>query len=275
MRLWRDLGHPKCWVPPRNYMFKWPVVPLSEGQLRDVRPEDILCGGAFRTCNTYRGGGGYDQFPQLCEKMLGIKDASTQFVVQLRGCTLDCPYCYVTREGVWGVPTSFLSSALVAWFGISNAKVFHLMGGAPAMYMKYWPQLISLVRLLPDRVFHSDLMLVEHDYDPDVLRRISGPHCLYAVDIKGLTTQEFERNTRRPFNEDLLYKNLHTLALSPVKFYFTFTNVEPEGRIRFLSYFQDMYGYAPENFVVDLIEYDAIPFVDRVPWGWDGFRTLK
>jgi hypothetical protein len=44
---------------------KWKVVPLSPGQLLDVRPEDILNDGHFRRCNTYRGGGGYDQFPRL------------------------------------------------------------------------------------------------------------------------------------------------------------------------------------------------------------------
>lgn len=42
---------------------KWPVVPLSEGQLKDVNPADILEEGLYRKCDTYRGGGGYDQFP--------------------------------------------------------------------------------------------------------------------------------------------------------------------------------------------------------------------
>jgi hypothetical protein len=33
-------------------MFKWPVVPLCEAQLKDVRPEDVLEGGLYRKCDT-------------------------------------------------------------------------------------------------------------------------------------------------------------------------------------------------------------------------------
>ncbi len=82
----------------------WKVVPLSEGQLQDVNPKDILEDGLYRMCNSYKGGGGYDKFPDFVQHFYRLeKDKySKQFIVQLFGCNLDCPYCYVTREGVWG-----------------------------------------------------------------------------------------------------------------------------------------------------------------------------
>ena len=109
-------------------MHKWKVVPLSLNQLRDVRKEDVLEDGIFRKCDTYRGGGGYDQFPIICEKRLGER-RHHQFVVQLFGCNLDCPYCYVTREGVWGEPIQITTEQLVQAFQRSVQEVFHLMGG--------------------------------------------------------------------------------------------------------------------------------------------------
>ena len=47
---------------------RFPVVSPCSSQLRDVRPEDVLSGGLFRKCDTYRGGGGYGQLPQILEK---------------------------------------------------------------------------------------------------------------------------------------------------------------------------------------------------------------
>ncbi len=61
---------------------QWKVVPISKGQKKDVRKEDLLEGEHFRKCSTYRGGGGYDKFPEYCEKILGVRH-SEQFIVQL------------------------------------------------------------------------------------------------------------------------------------------------------------------------------------------------
>ena len=87
-----------------------------------------------------------------------------QFVVQLYGCNLDCPFCYVTRRGVWDTPIKVSTDALVRAYALSGANVFHLMGGAPALQMKFWPELLDA--LGPDILFHSDLMLTETRYDP-------------------------------------------------------------------------------------------------------------
>jgi len=250
-------------------MTKWPVVPLSPGQLQDVREEDILVGGHFRKCLTYRGGGGYDQFPYICESVLGRR-AAHQFIAQLRGCNLDCPYCYVTREGVWGQPVWYSTEELVSAFLGSGQEVFHLMGGAPALYLSKWP---SLLEALPTRtVFHSDLMLTEKPYKASELEFIAAPNALYAVDVKGLDEEEHLANTRKPFQKNRFYDNLDLLMSSPVEFYFTYTNVKQENILWFERYVMNAYGSRGEEIVsrsfnIELIEYAALPYVDRVRWG--------
>lgn len=259
------------------------VVRLSEGQLHDVRPDDVLADGWFRLCETYRGGGGYDLFPDIARRRLGYAH-HRQFVVQLLGCHLDCPYCYVTREGVWGEHRRFSARELVAAFIDAfhehGTTVFHLMGGAPALSMKHWPSLISEFEAKAPAgcAFHSDLLLTEGIYDADTLRAISRPQCLYAADVKGLTPEEHLRNTRKPFDEALFWENLDKLERVGMPYYLTFTAVgDPEP---FWQRFQRLYPgtYATrrsEAFTIDLIDYDALPFVDRVPWGGGSASAME
>lgn len=240
---------------------KWPIVPLSVGQSRDVREEDILEGGLYRRCNTYRGGGGYDLFPSYAEKRWG-KALAHQFVVQLRGCNLDCFYCYVTRAGVWGEPIFRTSQEIWKAFRRTDQEILHLMGGAPALYLRHWPELLSLVE--PPYVFHSDLMLTERDYDPGLLREIVSPQALYAVNIKGLTPEEHLRMTRRPLNEARRQRNLERLNTTGVPYYVTFTGIARDDANKWAE------KNLPEGidyYVIDLIDYDALPFVDGTPWG--------
>ena len=144
--------------------YKWKVVPIQGRQLLDVRQEDLF--GDFRLCETYRGGGGYDQFPKIYKKRTSSaieeSELSKQFVVQLYGCPLDCPYCYVTRDGVFGHYVEYTTEELIDAFVASGTRVFHLMGGAPGLYLEHWWRIVDQ---LPEyAVFHSDLLLVEKDY---------------------------------------------------------------------------------------------------------------
>ncbi len=237
----------------------WKVVPLSEGQLKDVRPEDVLDGGDFRRCSSYRGGGGYDRFPEYCEQFTGLRH-SEQFVVQLYGCNLDCPYCYVTRAGVWGQPKEYTTGELVDAFVRSGQETFHLMGGAPALYMHEWSELIDALPV--GTTFHSDLMLTERTYDPGILRKINRRNCVYAVSIKGLTYEEHLRNTRKPFHQGRFWANLYDEVQVGLQVNFTFTNVDRSKASEFMEEFPDH-----DHFHIDLIEYEALTNVDDVPWG--------
>ena len=252
-------------------MHKWKVVPISNNQLKDVSSEDLVRGGDFRICQTYKGGGGYDRFPFIAAERGLVSNpelANRQLVVQLFGCNLDCPYCYVTRSGVWGKYTEYPTGELVDIYheaqAQNGANVFHLMGGAPALYLRHWPELVDY--LCPSTLFHSDLMLSESLYTQYILRKLDHDGVLLAVNIKGTTPEEWLANTRKPMNEELIRKNLSALKthLDPARWYLTFTNVTEDRQRAWVEDFEvvDQYYYN-----IDLIDYNAVPFVDSVPWG--------
>ena len=262
-----------------SWLKAFPVVPLSEGQRLDVRPEDILEGGLYRLCHTYRGGGGYDQFPRIAEERGLGAGHNLQFVVQLRGCSLDCPYCYVTRAGVWGTSVRKTVAELVEAFRQTDATVFHLMGGAPAFHMDKWLALCDWLNCLPPTrnwVFHSDLLLTEFAYPRHVLERLPR-RCLLAVDIKGLDAEEYLRNTRKAFGPARMFANLDVLDETQAPYYLTFTNVSAENQAQFWEVFEKnwpaSYTYQRRDALsIDLVSYQALVHVDDIPWG--GLKVL-
>lgn len=266
-------------------MHNWKVVPICADQRRDIHREDLIRGGHFRRCRTYKGGGGYDQFPYLAHRRGLVDDpdkASVQFIVQLYGCNLDCPYCYVTREGVWGTPVQYTSREIVdAWLDARwshGCNVFHLMGGAPALQLRSWPGLLHHLHwglqdwrgtpmvFHPAAIFHSDLMLSEGEYRPDVLAQLDWPGVLLAVNIKGVDRASWEANTRQPYPEALIQKNLATLrdALPAERWYVTFTNI-PEGQQQQFLMEHDLAWQ--DHFSIGVIDYEASSYVDNRPWG--------
>ena len=235
----------------------WKVVPMCEKQLRDINKNDILHNGYFRKCNTYKSGGGYDRFPAIAEERLNM-NGNNQFVVQLYGCTLDCPYCYVTRDGIWGKYKKFSTDELIDCFIESKQDVFHLMGGSPALYIENWHEIIN--KLPKDKIFHSDLLLVEKEYKLEWLNSIKSNNSLYAVNIKGVTLDDFYNNTNRNFNKKLFYSNFDKVVESGINFYLTFTNPDKSKIIEFAYSLIDKYGkkITEDAFIINLIDYDAL-----------------
>ena len=235
----------------------WKVVPMCEKQLRDINKNDILHNGYFRKCNTYKSGGGYDRFPAIAEERLNM-NGNNQFVVQLYGCTLDCPYCYVTRDGIWGEYKKFSTDELIDCFIESKQDVFHLMGGSPALYIENWHEIIN--KLPKDKIFHSDLLLVEKEYKLECLNSIKSNNSLYAVNIKGVTLDDFYQNTNRKFNKELFYSNFDKIVESGINFYLTFTNPDKSKIIEFAKSLIDKYGkkITEDAFIINLIDYDAL-----------------
>ena len=242
-------------------MYKWKVCPIQGRQLKDVRPEDRF--EDFRICNTYRGGGGYDQFPKIAERR-GLNwygDIGTQFVVQLYGCHLECPYCYVTSDGIWGHSVEYTSDELVVAYHRAFLKhkpaVFHLMGGAPGLYHKDWH---TIVEILPKgTIFHSDLLLTEMDYDFISLRMAARTNALYAVNIKGTPESHYE-NTGRTLNELRFWNNLDKVVDSGMNFYITVTKPDFD-TAAFLEKIEDRYpdrNILEDSFYINLVEYEAI-----------------
>lgn len=247
---------------------KWKVCPIQGRQLLDVREEDLF--GDFRLCDTYRGGGGYDQFPKIFKKRTGSDlDVSKQFVVQLYGCPLRCPYCYVTRDGVFGKYKHYTTEELLSWFEKSNLNVFHLMGGAPALYIEHWADIVDI---LPDnKVFHSDLLLFEKDYKSEWFKPLVKKNVLLALNIKGVHPEDMERNTGLDLTGGPLrryWKNFHTLVESGVNFYITYTNPDKKWLSRYNKLLENIYGskILDDHYVIDLIEYDALKTREATAW---------
>ena len=137
------------------------------------------------------------------------------------------------------------------------------------MQMRNWPELLDA--LGESSVFHSDLMLTEGVYDSDTLRQVSRKLSLYAVNVKGLTPEEWLTNTRKPLDEKLFWLNWRELQSQCVPSYITFTACDK----RKLG---DFWKRAEQNgieislwdkdwFTIDLVSYKAVSHVDDIPYG--------
>ena len=246
----------------------WKVMHLCDAQMQDVDPKDILDSGLYRKCDVYKSGGGYDHFPSLYHKRHPDVDPDSvrnQFVVQLKGCPLNCPYCYVTREGVESGQCSEVSTDdLIKAFKESGCSVFHLMGGAPALYIEHWSRIIER---LDGAVFHSDLLLVEKDYDFQTLRRLAQyENSLYAVSIKGADSIEFKKNTRAEYDTRRLHSNMEKVISSGLPFYITFTGMTEKSINRFKDDFISRYedeSLIADAFPIDIVQYKALSYTKQ------------
>lgn len=243
-------------------MYRWNVVPMCEAQLQDIDPKDVLEGGLYRKCNTYKGGGGYDQFPVIYNKRFGKHDGlNNQFVVQLQGCPLRCPYCYVTSEGIDGPSVGVYTDELVHAYRRSGCSVFHLMGGAPALYLEQWPELIEA---LDGAVFHSDLLLLEGEYSYVTLQKIAAlRNSLYAVSIKGSTLEEYKRLTGTSVDMQLLWRNLDRIVHAGLPMYMTYTGMTTASIDRFTRELRHRHfssDILEDAFAITLMHYKALDF---------------
>lgn len=216
--------------------FMWPVVPICNRQKLDINEQDLLFNGIFRKCNIYKGGGGYDKFSEIYKERFNYTPNPTQFVVQLKGCHLNCWYCYITRDGINGQPKYINSGALIEYYKNTSLEVFHLMGGAPALYLENWKEIADKVK-----IFHSDFLLIEKLYKSKWVKDLPR---LHAVSLKNFNV-----------NDKLLFKNMDTLINCGVNFYLTFT-----GTPIYKNKIKQRYGnhILDDAIYIDIINYKAI-----------------
>lgn len=247
---------------------KWKVVPLCDAQLMDVNKNDILNGGLYRKCNVYKSGGGYDRFPVISKSRFGIK-YEKQFVVQLYGCPFSCPYCYVTKNGVFGKYNEIETETLINDFLNSKQEVFHLMGGAPAIYIENW---LDIIDKIPDgKIFTSDIMLLENEKmwnNDELLKKLGEKRnkTLFAISIKGTDKKEFEKNTGQniiKYDEFKIIERLQKLVDNNVNIYLTFTGCNQKLIERFenILYNNNLDNLLKDSFYIDIIEYDALKYI--------------
>ncbi len=171
-----------------------------------------------------------------------------------------CAYCYVTPDGIFGKYVEVDIDDMVKAFIKSKLDIFHLMGGAPALYIENWKLIID--RIGSEKVFHSDLLLIEKIYSMKTLKKINQKNALYAVSIKGIGA-EFEEKTGAIFNSDLFWHNLNKVVNSDLNFYFTFTglsqqsieNFKKECKIKLDNYNELIFD---DSFAIEIVEYEAL-----------------
>lgn len=277
---------------------RWPVVPLCSAQGMDVQVADtcyVPYGGRFpdgtgavnlplyRVVRARRSKV-TDHLPEIIARRMREVGHKVQFVVQLHGCPLDCPYCYVTRAGVWNDPVRVATEDLVQHFYTHavrkhGASVFHLMGGAPALYLEHWPELLAELEDSFGRrpvgvpwVFHSDLLLAEGIYSAKALRTAAHERAVYAVNIKGCSPETFRKNTGKDLPE-YWWQNLQAVLDSGISFYLTFTGTTGAERAGFWKEAARQYSASEverltaDNFSIDVVRYSATRYNHLTPWG--------
>jgi len=208
-----------------------PVVPICDKQKLDISDSNLINDGLYRICNVAIAGGGYDKLPKKIVETGIREDAykyNKQFVVQLKGCPFKCKYCYVTPEGINGSAKNISIIDIITDFYGSNTRVFHLMGGAPALYLDYWPDIIN--RLLSRvHVFHSDFILLEAKYSVKQLMKIATSNSIYAVSVKAIRPKEYKERIGIEYTDKmdkLFWDNLYLIVNSDINYYITFTGMK-------------------------------------------------
>lgn len=121
------------------------------------------------------------------------------FIVQVAGCPLQCPYCYLDNltEG-----EHIAIETMVDWYITFRARakdlnVFHLMGGCPGAYAPLWPDIRRELdeRGLEDTVLLSDVILLEDlIYDVSPWKFIP-ERSIIVLSIKGTSFFNYYANT--------------------------------------------------------------------------------
>lgn len=202
------------------------IVPFCKKQLLDIRPEDIVS-PYIRKCDISRAMNGVDKFTDAYEKRFGIRPHNVHYIAQTYGCSRSCGYCYVTHEGIWGSPNTYIKH-VIAYHIFKDLRpsapentVYHLMGGAPAFWINDW---LDVWYGLPDTgIFHSDFLLNEmlyeaHERTFDQLKKHDRQ--LHAVGLK----------EQRSWSK-LELVNLEFLQRSGLPFYLTFTGCIDHQRV--------------------------------------------
>jgi len=165
-----------------------------------------------------------DLGPCRIAKVLNKKweDYDTQFVVQVAGCPLNCYYCYVDNLSI---DNYFSVEELVDLYlkykkNVNKLNVFHLMGGCPGKYPKFWKNLrVALDSMnLNDDIILSDVIFVEnHFYGVKPWEYLDKINNFFIQGcLKGTTRESFYKNTEN---------DLFDIAIKEMSHYIQFDNL--------------------------------------------------
>jgi len=243
-------------------MMKAPIAKIGEIQRIDIEDSSapVFYDDIGRFCKVVKPQSVHnrgDKSPYRMANLFGgnWQDYNNHYIVQAAGCPLDCPYCYVDNfKADYHMSADELVERFVDFkeraedkLGI-YLKVYHFMGGAPALYCDFWPELReSLDRHgLEETILFSDTILLENHFaGVKPWEHMGLHHFILTGDLKGTNPENFKKNTG---GFDLFGQSLEELKhyLPHENFYLTLIGFEekdlpeiykivPKDRIDFLS----------------------------------------
>jgi len=188
------------------------------------------------------------------------QDYNNHFIVQVAGCPLKCPYCYVDN-----LKADLCMSAdeLVEKFKVFKEKVeerfgikvnvFHFMGGAPAIYCEFWTELRESLdkQGLGEVILFSDVILVENYFTKKrPWEFLNLHHFILTGCLKGTNRKNFLKNTgKNLFEQSLKELNSYTSAKN---FYLTLIGFDETS-------LEDVYKIVSKNRIdfLNIINYEV------------------
>ncbi len=241
---------------------KVPIAKIGKTQKIDVEKSSgiVFHDNIARICTVVKDKEAHDdrgdKSPYRMAEIFGgdWQDYDNHFIVQVAGCPLNCPYCYVDNlKADLSMNADELVDKFIEFkkkvepkFNI-KLKVFHFMGGAPAIHCEFWKELRDSLdkKGLKDTVLFSDVILVENRFLKNKpWEFLNLHHFILTGCLKGTSKENFIKNT----GSDLFQESLKELDnyLSAKNFYLTLIGFDekdlskiykiiPKDRIDFLS----------------------------------------
>lgn len=244
---------------------KVPISKIGELQRKDIEDSSgiVLYDDYARICTVVKPNGGIgDRSPYRMAEMFGgeWQDYNNQYVIQVAGCPLDCPYCYVDNleEDTYWTAVSVVENFLAFRWQFraeyhESLKVLHFMGGAPGIYCAFWPELRAEMDLcgLENVILFTNVILVEWR-----LRGVLPWHFMtlhnFVVEgcLKGTSRKNFIRNTRCDLFEDAVSELREYVPYE--NFYLTLINYDKDGLSRVYRLIDDQ-----RVDFLEVVEYEA------------------
>jgi MoaA/NifB/PqqE/SkfB family radical SAM enzyme len=216
---------------------KIPISKLGKTQRIDVEKSTgiVFHDNIARICTVVKDKNAYDnrgdKSPYRMAELFGgdWHDYNNHFIVQAAGCPLKCPYCYVDNlKANLSMSADDLVKRYAKFKEIVEPRfnikvnVLHFMGGAPALYCKFWKELRDSLdnHGFKDTVMFSDVILVENYFAKQKPWKMMDLHHFIVTGcLKGTSKENFVKNT----GFDLFEQSLKELKnyLSFKNFYLT------------------------------------------------------
>ena len=164
------------------------------------------------------------------------KSYNHHFIVQVAGCRLRCPYCYVDNlKTDCNFNADDLVEKFISFKAMARQKlrvdvnVFHFMGGMPGKYPEFWLELRESLDKhgLKKVILFSDVVLLEDHFFKNspwnYLYNLQLHHFVLTGCLKGTNPKNFKENTGFDLFEESLveldhYSRRHQFYLTLIGF---------------------------------------------------------